>query len=128
MQSQGSWVVTTVGQMARVLTLVGTVCMGFITVVSTVVVPVTSPVLGDASATVALELGTGAGVTAAGFVTIVSTVIVWREGRRGEWRTGSAEQPFSDPSLAHSAPSHSHPQPAPPPLRKITNGKDTETA
>lgn len=50
--------------------------MGFITVVSTVVVPVTSPVLGDASATVALELGTGAGVTAAGFVTIVSTVIV----------------------------------------------------
>lgn len=56
--------------------LVGTVGVCFIAVVPTIVVPVTRPVLRDASAAVALELGTGAGVTAAGFIAVVPTVIV----------------------------------------------------
>lgn len=82
------------------LTLVGTVCVCLVTVVSTVVVSITRPVLWDTPATVAFELGTGAGVTAASFIAVVPTVVVWREGRVGEPCMGSVEQPFCDPSLA----------------------------
>lgn len=96
------------------LTLVGAVRVGLVAVVSTVVVPITRPVFRDTSAAVALELGTGAGVTAASLVAVVPTVIVWREGRGGESRMGSVEQPFCDPSLAPLAPSFppaAHPTP-----------------
>lgn len=69
------------------LTLVGTVGVCLVAVVPTIIVPITRPVLGDASAAVALELGTGAGVTAAGFVAVVPTVIVWarEEGESQGW-------------------------------------------
>lgn len=60
----------------RSCSLVGTVGVCLVAVVPTIIVPITRPVLGDASAAVALELGTGAGVTAAGFVAVVPTVIV----------------------------------------------------
>lgn len=60
----------------RTSRLVGTVGVGLIAVVSTVVVTITGPVLWYAAATVTFELDTGAGVTAAGFITVVSTVVV----------------------------------------------------
>lgn len=96
------------------LTLVGTVCVCLVTVVPTIVVPVTRPVLGDASAAVALELSTGAGMTAAGFVAVVPTVIVW--AREEEESRGWGQQ--SSLSVSPSLAPHSHPQPTPPPLRK----------
>lgn len=58
------------------LTLVGTVGVGLVAVVSTVVVPVTGPVLRDAAAAVTLELGAGAGMAAACLITVVPTVVV----------------------------------------------------
>lgn len=58
------------------LTLIRAVCVRFIAVVPTVVIPVTGPIIRDASATVALELSTGARVTAARLVTVVPTVII----------------------------------------------------
>lgn len=78
----------------RVLTLVSTVGMRLITVVTTVIVPITGPVLRDAAPAVALKLGAGAGVAATSLVTVVPTIIVWGEGRRGEARRRSAAQPF----------------------------------
>lgn len=101
--------------------------MCFIAVVPTIVVPVTRPVLRDASAAVALELGTGAGVTAAGFIAVVPTVIVWgrEEGKsRGQGQQSSLSV---TPSLARSASSFP-PTAHPTPTEKITNRKDTETA
>lgn len=56
--------------------MVGTVGMSLITVVTTVIVPITGPVLRDAAPTVALELGARARVAAAGLITVVPTVIV----------------------------------------------------
>ena len=58
------------------LTLVGTVGVGLVAVVSTVIVPVTGPVLRDAAAAVTLKLNTGAGVAAASLITVVTTVVV----------------------------------------------------
>lgn len=58
-------------------TLIGTVGVCLITVVSTVIVPITGPVLGDAAAAVTLELGAGAGVAAARLIAVVPTVVIW---------------------------------------------------
>lgn len=58
------------------LTLVGTVGVSLITVIPTVVVPVTRPVLRDAAAPVAFELDAGAGMAAAGFIAVIATVVV----------------------------------------------------
>lgn len=60
------------------LTLVGAVGVGLVAVVTTVVVPITGPVHGDAAPAVALELVAGAGVAAAGLVTVVPAVVVWK--------------------------------------------------
>lgn len=58
------------------LTLVGAVGMCLIAVVPAVVVPVTSPVLWDAAATITLELGARTRVTAAILIAVVSAVII----------------------------------------------------
>jgi hypothetical protein len=50
--------------------------MRLITVVTTVIVPITGPVLRDAAPAVALKLGAGAGVAATSLVTVVPTIIV----------------------------------------------------
>lgn len=60
----------------RTCSLVGTVGVGLIAVVSTVIITVTGPVLWNAAATVAFELDTGAGMAAACFITVIPTVIV----------------------------------------------------
>lgn len=60
----------------RTLTLVCAVGALLIAVVAAVVVSVAGPVLGDAAATVALELHARTGVTAACFIAVVSTVII----------------------------------------------------
>ena len=64
------------------LTLVGAVGVGLVAVVSTVVLPVAGPVLGDAAAAVTLELHAGAGVAAARLVTVVPAVVVWKTHRK----------------------------------------------
>lgn len=104
------------------LTLVGTVCVCLVTVVPTIVVPITRPVLGDASAAVALELGTGAGMTAAGFIAVVPTVIVWarEEGKSRGW--GQQSSLSVTPSFAPSLPPTAHPTPT----EKITDRKDKQ--
>lgn len=56
--------------------LVGAVGMCLIAVVPAVVVPVTSPVLWDAAATITLELGARTRVTAAILIAVVSAVII----------------------------------------------------
>lgn len=73
--------------MPRTLTLVGTVGMGLVAVVPTVVIPIASPVYRNAAPAVAFELVAGAGMAAAGFVTVVPTVVVWNweeEEKRSE--------------------------------------------
>lgn len=52
-----------------------------ITVVSTVVVTITSPVIWDTSTAGALELGVGAGPDAAHFITAISAVIIYTYGQ-----------------------------------------------
>lgn len=56
--------------------MIGTVGMGFITEVATVIVTVAGPVLRDAAAAVALELRTGAGMAAACFIAVVPAVVI----------------------------------------------------
>lgn len=56
--------------------LIGAVGVSLITVVSTVIVSIASPVHRNAAPTVAFELVAGAGMAAASFVTVVPTVIV----------------------------------------------------
>lgn len=80
--------------------LIGTVGMSLITVISTVVVSITGPVLWNTAAAVAFKLHTGAGVTAAGFITVIPAVIIIiaapvdiyaasiGTGELSEWETG----------------------------------------
>lgn len=56
--------------------LIGTVGMSLITVISTVVVSITGPVLWNTAAAVAFKLHTGARVTAAGFITVIPAVVI----------------------------------------------------
>lgn len=71
-----------------------------ITVVPTVIVPVTGPVVRDTLPTGTLELGTGTGMDTTHLVTTIPTVIIWvrwkgRGGKDGEmgkgWKTGGKE-------------------------------------
>jgi hypothetical protein len=64
------------GPPPRTLTLIGAVGVRLVAVVSAVVVSVAGPVLGDAAATIALELNAGAGVATARLVTVVPAVVV----------------------------------------------------
>lgn len=58
------------------LTLIGTVSVGLVTVVPAVVIPIASPVYGNAAPAVAFELVAGAGMAAASFIAVVPTVVV----------------------------------------------------
>lgn len=65
------------------LTLVGTVGVSLITVIPTVIVPVTRPVLWDAAAAVAFKLDAGARMAASGFIAVIATVVVCHTRVRG---------------------------------------------
>lgn len=58
------------------LTPVGTVSMSLVTIVSTVIVPITGPVFWDAAPTVTFKLDTGTGMAAACFIAVIPTVVV----------------------------------------------------
>lgn len=60
------------------LTLVGTVGVGLVAVIPTVVVPVAGPVLWDAATAVAFKLDTRARMAAAGFIAVIAAVVVCR--------------------------------------------------
>lgn len=71
-----SFLTVTPDQQVKTLTLIGAVCMRLVTVVPTVIISVTGPVIWDAAAAVALELSTGAGVTTACLVAVIPAVII----------------------------------------------------
>lgn len=60
-------------------TFPGTIGLGFITEVSTVIVTITGPVSWDASATRTSELIIQARVNTADLITAIPTVIIWKE-------------------------------------------------
>lgn len=63
----------------NILTLSGTIGLGFITKVSTVIVTITGPMAWDASATGTSELIIQARVNTANLITAVPTVVIWKE-------------------------------------------------
>lgn len=61
------------------LTFFGTIDLGFITEISTVIVPITGPMAWDTPATGTSELILIARVNTAHLVTAVPTVVIWEE-------------------------------------------------
>lgn len=68
-----------VHRVTKLLTFSGTIGLGFITEVSTVIVTITGPVAWDTSAIGTPELIIKARVNTANFITAVPTVIIWKE-------------------------------------------------